>query len=290
VRAASAVRPLALAGALALAAAGAAPAWLAEGHRRIAVGALGLLPESVPTFFRGGGSTVGHAAIDPDVFRARDVPALADQEAPDHFVDLELLDGEPLAERRWAQVERLAGNGRAASRIGLLPYAVAEGAERLALCFAEHRRWPAEPAIEAKCLLHAGWLAHYAADLEQPLHTTIHHDGWALPGGESPFTGIHRQIDALVGETAFDSAAALDGLELRAPQDLWPAIVGELAASHARLDGVYALEPFLADPTQPRTGAFACAHYRTAARFVAELYLWAWERSATIELPAWLER
>jgi hypothetical protein len=170
---------------------------------------------------------------------------------------------------------------------------VVEGSEQLAVCFAEHRRWPDDPSIHAKCLVYAGLLAHYAADLEQPLHTTIHHDGWALPTGDPPFTGIHRRIDALFERARFDRARAVAGIAPEPIDDLWQAVRRELAASHALLDATYALEPALATPEglgDRRVVAFACERYGATARFLASLFAWAWRRSGEVELPFWLER
>lgn len=288
-----AARARALATLAALLVAAPAAAWFAEGHRRVATAAVGLLPAEVPESFRAGAAAVSEAAVDPDLWKARDAPALADREWPEHFLDLELLAGDEPPVRRSDYLRWLFGRGLEAQRAGLLRHAIVEGSERLALCFAEQRRWPAEAAIAEKCRVYAGWLAHYAADLEQPLHTTIHHDGWALPSGEPPFTGIHQRIDALFERVAFDAASSLAGVELRRIVELGPAVAAELAASHALIDAVYALEPRLDDElgvADPQVVAFTCARYRAAARFVAELFLWSWERSAEIELPSWLER
>ena len=72
-------------------------------------------------------------------------------------------------------------------------YAVAEWTEKLALAFAQHRRWPENTLVQAECLLTAASLAHYAQDLCQPLHTSVHFDGRALEGGKSPRSGIHEK-------------------------------------------------------------------------------------------------
>ena len=284
-------RALALA-VLAAAGAGPARAWLTSGHRRVTIDAVGLLPAELPRFFRRGAATAGHAAIDPDLWRHRDTPELAERVAPEHFLDLELLRGAALPDARSDYLKLLARLGVEPRRAGALPYAVVEGAERLALVFAEHRRWPADEAIRAKCLLHAGWLAHYAGDLTQPLHTTIHHDGRALANGEPPFTGIHRRVDALFGR--LPRGLSLPLAEAPTPiAELVLAVRAELAASHALVDAVYALESQLMTERRAvdaRVAALAAERYRATARFVAGVLLWSWRRSAELELPEWLER
>jgi len=164
--------------------------------------------------------------------------------------------------------------------------------ERLAVTFAELRRRPDDPDLRASSRLIAGWLAHYAADLAQPLHTSIHHDGWALPDGSSPHAGIHATADALVERVVTDPAAAAAGLEPLEVDPLEPAIAAELAASHAELDALYAALDRLAlsgGEPDPEVAAFVCRRYRAAVRFLAGLYLHAWRRSAGIDLPPWLD-
>lgn len=265
-----------------------AAAWLATGHRQVALDAVAAVSADLPAFFRAGGATVGHAAIDPDVWRNRDTPGLADREAPEHYLNLELLGGKALPERRDAYRRLLDRLHIAPRQAGALPYAIVEGSERLALCLAEHRRWPADEAIRAKCLLTAGWLAHYLADLTQPLHTTIHHDGRVRGKGASPHTGIHRRVDALLdagGRSELAAPLAVD--------DLWATVRSELLASHRLVDEVYRLEPKLetrGGRADPRVATFAAERRRAAVRLIAGVFEWAWRRSAAIELPEWLRR
>lgn len=270
-----------------------ASAWLMVGHRQVAIDAVGVLAAEVPPFFRDGAAMIGHVAIDADVGRLRELPELAESEGPEHYLDLELLAGRALPPTRYGAIRLMKELGREPAQVGFLPWAVVEGAERLAVCFAEHRRWPDDPSIRSKCLVYAGWLAHYAADLEQPLHTTLHHDGWALPGGESPFDGTHRRIDALFDRAPRDRARALAGVGAQPVEDLWATVRGELAASHALVDATYALAPALADGEgegSARVDEFACERYGTTARFLATLFTWAWQRSGSLELPAWVRR
>ena len=284
---------LRLAALLALLASAPAQAWLTPGHRMVARAAVEALPADFPAFFRAAAATVGHLAIDPDLQKNPGTPELKAREEPEHYLDLERLAGRPLPASRAEYFQLLVELGRSPAEMGFLPYAVIEGSERLALCFAEHRRWPDNAAVREKCLVYAGLLAHYAADLEQPLHTTIHHDGWALPDGRSPLTGFHFRIDSLFERVAFDRAAAVADLAPRPYADLRQAVLDALAASHARLDAAYRLEPALATDAgfaDPAVVAFTCERFRESASFLARLLLTAWEGSAQLELPAWLER
>jgi len=248
-----------------------AAAWHARGHRVIAAGAVSILPAELPAAFRAAADSIGHHSVDPDVWRNRATPALADATMPWHYVHLEEGDGV-----RAGELERI----------------VVELAERLTLAFAELRRRPDDPDLQAASRLIAGWLAHFAADLAQPLHTSIHHDGWALPDGSSPQAGIHATVDGLLERVVADPAAAAAGLEPLAIDELEAALAGELAASHAELDAAYAALDRLAaggGELDAGTTGFVCRRYRAAVRLVAGLYLHAWRRSAAIELPRWLD-
>jgi hypothetical protein len=268
-------------------------AWLTPGHRMIGVAAVEALPADFPAFFRAGAAAVGHLAVDPDLHKNRGTPGLKSREEPEHYLDLERLEGRELPATRAEYFRRMVELGRQPAEMGYLPYAVIEGTERLALCFAEHRRWPDNPHVRDKCLVYAGLLAHYAADLDQPLHTTIHHDGWALPDGASPFTGIHVRVDALVERSPFDAVAAVSELAVAPYADLRRGVLEELAASHARLDATYRLEPDLERDqgfAAPPVVEFACERFRASTLFVARLFATAWELSARLELPDWLRR
>jgi hypothetical protein len=176
--------------------------------------------------------------------------------------------------------------------VGLLPYAVLEGQQRLTIAFAEHRRWPEDPWIRQKIVLYAGYLAHYAGDLDQPLHTTVHHDGRALPDHSSPRTGIHQLVDGLFERVPLDPAALVRGLVVDEQADPWAAIKGEMTRSHALVDPVYALEPALRAGAEGGTyGApvvsFTEERFRATAGFLANLFYTAWRRSASVEMPSW---
>lgn len=267
-------------------------AWLVEGHRRVAADAVRLLPAEVPAFFRAGALAVGHSAVDPDTWKLREVAQLRDREAPDHYLDAELLGDRPLPPLRSEYLALLAELDLAPDRVGYLPYTIVEATQRLTVAFAEHRRWPRNRHVRAKALVYAGLLAHYAADLCQPLHTTIHHDGRALPDGSSPRSGLHVRIDGLFERVAFDRPTALRGAEVRPADDVWAAVSARLASSRGLVERVYALAAAAAEeqPSDPEVVAFTRERYGEAAGFLASLFLTAWRDSARLELPDWLDR
>jgi len=284
---------LAAAGALACAAP--APAWHGPGHVRATALALAATGEQLPRFFHDFADTVTSGSVVPDVFRHGDLPQLRDAEGPDHYFDRELVAGWKLPATRGEFLAACAERKVKPSTIGTGPYAVVEWAQRLTVAMAEHRAWPKDEAAESRCLVFAGLLAHYAQDLCQPLHVTIHYDGRVGPDGVSPRTGIHQRLDGLLGRLRIERAAALKDLRPAPLGELLPAVLAEIERSGALVDRVYELEKALAAAEESgelsaELEAFGVERLRAAARFTASLYLTVWENSAKLKLPEWLAR
>jgi hypothetical protein len=182
-------------------------AWYAKGHRAADAMALRSLPKELPEFFRNGLELMDNVVPDPDTFtRPIAPPQLHDAEALNHYFDVEPLANEKLPPTRYEFLELCFRRKLQPSKVGLLPYVVVEGTQRLSVVFAEYRRAPRDKNVQAKCLVYAALLAHYAQDLCQPLHTTVDYDGRVKADGSSPHTGIHAKIDRLLGQLRTDAA------------------------------------------------------------------------------------
>ena len=269
-----------------------ARAWHGPGHEKANRLTVAGLPEEMPAFFRAGVGTIAHCSADPDLFRLPAYPELRDGEAPEHFIDLELLKGRPLPATRSAFVDLCAREGLKPSEVGMVPYAVVEWTQRLTIAFAEHRKWPKNKHIQSKCLVYAGLLSHYAQDACQPLHTTIHYDGRAGKDGTSPRTGIHTKVDALLQKVKAEPQAMARGVKCVVFDKLMPAVEAEIKRAHALVDEVYRLEdqipPFEKPlPADSKVADFAKERLRACANFTGSLFLTAWRNSAGTPLPDW---
>lgn len=287
-------------------------AWHDEGHHYAAVAAVEALAvegdEALPAFLREGMATIAHCALDPDVHGERSIAIARDAEAPNHYLDLEMLRGRPLPPTRHGFIRLCEELDIEPDKAGYLPWAIEEWTQKLAAALAEHRRWPDNPHIRAKALVYAGHLAHYAADLHMPLHTSVHFDGRATLQADgtwspSPRTGIHARVDALPTKLPFN---AIFSEPLTLPEDrpelgkLAAYIEAELRASHALVDQTYALEPALPPveaPTidDPALRAFTIDRMRASATMVATLIDYAWRLSGLLHdkgsiPPFWLDR
>ena len=179
--------------------------WSFEGHRAITRAALSVLPQSVP-LDRDSASIATEGSVFPDLSRPASLPQLRDQQNP-FISSISRSWGAPTP----AYTIGLHSSGGSAGQlgtdsrecmdqasIGFLPYALVESTQLLATIFKQLRVDPSDRRLQLLALHYAGVLGHYSADLCQPLHTTVHYDGRALPGGESSRTGIHNLVDRLI--------------------------------------------------------------------------------------------
>lgn len=280
--------------ALALYAAHPADAWWTNGHSIIAEAAVRALPADVPGFIRKGAAQVAHCAQDPDVSKNSATPINTNREEPEHFIDWELLGGRALPPNRYDFIRECYDAHQDPRKVGLLPYATAEWTERLAVAFAEYRRWPDNPYIPSKCLVYAGILSHYTGDLCQPLHCTVHYDGRVGPDGSSAHTGIHAAVDSLVEKLGFRPDELARGQKVEPVEALLPAIRREIEQSRSQIDRTYALDAALPrrgawSPT-PEVTRFGTERAREATRFSAAMLLTAWRKSASITIPGFIQR
>ncbi|MBT3344477.1 MAG: hypothetical protein HN712_02140 [Gemmatimonadetes bacterium] len=271
-----------------------AAAWWGSGHDLLAQASVQALPQDMPDYFRAGASTIAHMSYDPDVAKNRGTPQLSHGEFPEHFFDLELLADQPYPDKRYEFIELCHELGVAPDKVGFAPYAIAEWTQRLAVAFAEHRRWPENEAIRAKSLVYAGFLAHYSQDLVQPLHATIHYDGRVDEDGRSPHSGIHETVDASVERLKLDPAQlAREAQVIPIDGDLFEAIRSIVRQSNGLVDEVYGLATDLEGGSGPTTEAgrqFVRERAVRATAFTASLYVTAWQLSEDLRLPGWLDR
>ena len=267
-------------------------AWWGGGHDILTQAAVKVLPEEMPEFFRSAEKMIAHCVYDPDISKERGTPHARQAEYGEHYIDIELFGEHPIPEGRDAHLKLCAELGLEPRKVGTLPYALAEWTERLAVAFAEYRKWPDNPMIQNKCFLYAGFLAHYAQDMCQPLHLTINFDGIKQADGTRLHAGIHEKVDSAIERLALKPMDLARGQQVEAANDLMPAIIEQIKTGHSLVDNVYALAEDwnnLKNPT-PALVNFTNDRARESVRWTASLYLTAWKLSENIKLPGWLDR
>ena len=135
-------------------------------------------------------------------------------------------------------------------------------------------------------MFYAAWLGHYVADGSQPLHTTIHYNGWVGPNPKGYTTQhvIHAQFESayvVQNITARDFANFV-----RPPNriaDPFGTYVKYLRDSNRLVENVYALEKVGGFNGKGSPEAFEFTTHRLAAGAQMLLNLWytAWLESAS---------
>jgi hypothetical protein len=182
--------------------------WGAKGHKLSARVAVKSLPDDMPDFFRKAGERLVYLCPEPDRWRTMSTEALYRLNGPDHYLDLEQWGSEPLPPSRYGYIlqglkrgiikEQKSERGDQTYLVlpGTAPYAVAEMCGKL---ITDLRIWrdsagapasgpaaeaagaerAARQALEEAIIYLAGVMGHYVTDLGNPLHCTVHHNGWA---------------------------------------------------------------------------------------------------------------
>lgn len=275
-------------------------AWGADGHKMINRLAVANLPKDVPAFLRNGNAldTVEYLGPEPDRWRNRAVPELGDEQAPEHFMDMEYIDliG-PLPKKRYDFLRALA-KAQAAHPdkqlqpevVGLLPYVTEEVWQRLRNSMHEYRRLLAAgedtKPVETAILFYAGWLGHYVADGSQPLHATTNYNGWTgpNPNGYTTDHKIHSLFESIF-VTANIKPADIAPLIAAAPpkvlDDEWTDFLSYLHNTGTMVEKVYQLEKVggFVNAGSPEAKAFTEERLAAGAIELRDMIYTAWVRS-----------
>jgi hypothetical protein len=185
-------------------------AWDYEGHRLVSQLALASLPKDFPVFVSTPAAQERIAFLSGEPDRWRNTPDLALKHCngPDHYIDLEELapcglKPETLPPLRYDFVAHLAreraahpekfpaidpakNSDHTRELVGLLPWTITEYYAKLKSEFSYLKTFetaggtPEEVAnAQANIIYTMGVMAHFVGDASQPLHTTLHFNGWA---------------------------------------------------------------------------------------------------------------
>jgi hypothetical protein len=288
-----------------------AHAWGATGHRIISRVAAEKLPAEVPEFVRVTDAVDEIAALGPEADRLKGSGATWDADHDRaHFVDIAddgriagtlTLSGLPPTREAYDTALRAAGTDQ--YKVGYLPYELIDGYEQVVTDFAywrvdvvgersgatdeDKRYFTADRKLrEALTVRDIGYWSHFVADASQPLHVSVHYNGWGdypNPKGYSNSHTIHARF-----ETTLVSAAASEGLVASRMPPYAPStltiqarIAAYLRASAAGVPRVYALEAAGGiDAVSPDAAAFVVERLTAGAAMLRDLTTDAWTASA----------
>lgn len=285
--------------------------WGSTGHTDINQVAAEKIPASMPKFLHTKAAVrkIAYLGPEPDRWRDESPSALNNAQAPDHFIDLERIEGlGPLPLGRYDFYKLLYAKRAATTaadhpddylpdRVGLQPYITMEVYKRIELAFRAYREMKQKKqktdVIEGNIIFYMGWLGHYVADGAQPLHTSIEYDGWIGPNPEGYTTqhGIHAEFETDFVNRVVPSATSFANL-VNAPErvsDPFNDYIKYLEASHAFVSQVYALDKAKAyeGAGSPEAVKFVDQRLAAGAQMLVNLWYTAWLQSGEpLPLPA----
>ena len=294
-----------------------AVAWGATGHEWISGIAIEKLPDGVPAFVRTPEAAAEIAVMGRELDRSKGAGETHDKERdPGHYVDLAddgsvmgVLPLDKLPVTREAYDTALRAKGYTQYKAGYLPYAIVDGWQQMRKDFAywraavkgaetatspEERAWfEADRRLREKLTLRdIGIWSHYVGDASQPLHVSVHYNGWGNfpnPNGyttakihahfEGRFVRQNLKRDAVAAGVGpyVDCKCAIDdcrcSVDSRARQ--------LMLASLAQVGPLYALEKDGGFHKGDQRGIdFATGRLALGAQFARDMIYEAWLASA----------
>lgn len=290
-----------------LVAASSVSAWDYEGHRIVNQLGLAALPADFPAFVHepANAERIAFLAGEPDRWRnAPDLPLKQSGGSwTDHFCDLEQLSNAGLDPAKVSSFRYdfilafAAGRSQHPDKFpaidpakdtdhtrawpGFAPWAIVEYYGKLKSAFSYLKVFEeigtAQEIANAKAnaIYIMGVMGHYVGDCAQPLHTTVHHNGWvgANPNNYTTWSGFHAWMDGGLITKAGITKDALLGKVTPAPllsvasqpdgrDPVFVAVMNYLIAQNQLVEPLYQLEKAgklsneleKADHTKPHPG------------------------------------
>ncbi len=240
--------------------------WGEKGHEISARAAVNALPRDFPAFFRDARERLVYLSPEPDRWKGgRNSPATGALNPADHYFDLEYWGDAYIPTTRYALLfeaykRGLVDDKKPVSLLGTAPIAIAELLEKLTGNFKEWRDSREDNAaarterkqIEENIIYNAGVMAHYITDLANPLHNSVHHNGWA-EGYPNPkkypspreAMGIHSRFESTYVDNAIDEKDIPQyvGAQKRLPAGPWvPTFETYIRRNNALVEKLYDLD------------------------------------------------
>ena len=275
-----------------------AQAWGEEGHRFINQVAAEHLPDDVPPFLKAAAFRLAFLGPEPDRWRdSRELyKALGEVNGPDHFIDIDKPENfSALPNDRYQYATWLRAQGKDPKEVGYLPYAILEGYQKLQVLFRLWRepkyRDPRNEAergqIEQNIIYYAGVMGHYVADGSQPLHASIHYNGWSTSENPENYTRepLHWRFEGeyVKAQIKADDFSSLVGVG-RQVEDPFSAIVKYLLESHRLAPEVYRMDKAARwEPgnSSPESKRFVAGRLAAGSQMLVNLWYTAWLGSAS---------
>jgi hypothetical protein len=308
------MRFIALALLLVLICAQSVSAWGFAGHSMISTAAAERLPAELPAFVRTPAAVDEIGALGPEADISKDAgePHDADLDTG-HYVDVDDaakidgvvdLDALPATRRDYDTALRQAGTNEYSQ--GYLPYSLMDGWEQVRKDFAI---WRVDRVGETKAASAAdraffaksralremltvhdiGYWSHFVGDASQPLHVTMHYNGWGKYPNPNGYTTepIHSRFEGAFVADHATLAAVLAHMQPFAPCNctIQQLVGAYLRATNSKVVPLYEIEKRggFANGT-PEAIEFVDARLGDGATMLRNMIVEAWTSSATVKV------
>jgi hypothetical protein len=284
----------------------AAHAWGGTAHSVIDRAAIEAIPDDGPIFLRKHVDYISASASLPDSWRGDSENFSKIEEDPNHgWFREQFTFLKPIPRSRYEFVIALFKHYEAikdsdpatAARTnvrwtGTLPYAAIEAYDRLVVCMRYVRKAQAEggdiSAPEQHCAFQAIRLGHYIGDGAQPMHDSIHSDGWRgdNPKGFTTDRSVHGRFESQFVDgmklTVADITPRI-GAPGHRNGDMFEAVLAFLDEAGDKVGAVYTLEKRKGFADFADKDVRAMVYERTAAgaAMLRNMLCRAWAESAS---------
>lgn len=286
-------------------------AWGTRGHSVIDHAAIETLPADGPIFLKEYVDYIAGSASIPDTWRSTSEPFSKLEEDPNHgwfreqfaFMTTIPRSRYEFVLALYDQNQRIRKSEPENARrmnvrwTGTLPFAAAEVYGHLVSEMRLLRK--AKPGskeagfLQQTCAFEVAWLGHYIGDGAQPLHDTIHHDGWQgpNPNGYTRDPHIHSRFESqfvdAIGLTDSDLTPHI-GMPGHLTGDVFELILAHLDESRANVEAIYKMDKrnAFADPHDAEARDMVVSRATAGARMLRDLVYRAWLESSQTPVPS----
>lgn len=243
----------------------AAYAWGHTAHAVIDRAAIEALPADGPVFLRKYEDYIAASATQPDTWRGDSENFSKIEEDPNHgWFREQFTFLKPIPRSRYEfvialykQYEKIKDTDPATAArtnvrwTGTLPYAAIEAYDRIVVCMRQVRAAQAAgqdaSVPEQSCAFDVFRMGHYIGDGANPMHDSVHSDGWRGPNphGYTTDRSVHGRFESAfvdgIGLTVKDIAPRIPAPG-HAKGDMFEAVLAYLDQSGDKMEQVYKLE------------------------------------------------
>jgi hypothetical protein len=279
--------------------------WGIRAHAVIDHTAVDTLPDDGPVFLKKYADYIAGSASIPDTWRQASEPFSKIEEDPNHGwfrEQFSFMKEVPRSRyefvlelyREYLRIEKSDPENARRMNVrwtGTLPYAAAEVYGHLVADMRYLRKARADGKdtafLEQTCAFYVAWMGHYIGDGSQPLHDTIHHDGWQGPdpNGYTRDPKIHGRFESqyvdAISLTEEDILPRI-GKPGHLQGDVFDLILAHLDEAGRNVETIYKLDKrnALTDVHDPEAREMVYSRTAAGARMLRDLVYRAWLESA----------